>query len=192
MHLRRFLLFPEHLQPSATQGKRQSSAEPKGLVSQQVRAQGIRVGHEHGLGSSSIFPIPSPHIPSHHPSPNSFRYHSLPLAPKHNLVSSVQKGQSQCTCHLLHCTSPQACDRCVLVHASRKQMPGPQGAVLWGHTSWEAASLPWEGSMPEAASHNRGDPNVTTRQGNWQQWDSSESVPAFLPRRGCGQKGPNC
>lgn len=114
--------------------------------------------------------------------------HSL----KHNLVSSVQKGQSQCTCHLLHCTSPQACDRCVLVHASRKQMPGPQGAVLWGHTSWEAASLPWEGSMPEAASHNRGDPNVTTRQGNWQQWDSSESVPAFLPRRGCGQKGPNC
>lgn len=57
-----------------------------------------------------------------------------------------------------------------------------QGVVLWGHTSWEAASLPWEDTKPETASHNQGDPNVTTYQGNWQQWHSNESVSAFLPR----------
>lgn len=33
--------------------------------------------------------------------------------------------------------------------------------------------------MLKTASHNQGDPNVTTHQGNWQQWDSSESV--FAP-----------
>lgn len=60
------------------------------------------------------------------------------------------------------------------------------GDLLWGHTSWEAASLPWEGTMLETASHNQGNPNVTTCQGNWQQWDSTESVSAFLPRWGCG------
>ena len=45
----------------------------------------------------------------------------------------------------------------------------PQGAALWGHTTWEAASLPWEGTTPKTASHNQGDPNVTAHQGNWQQ-----------------------
>lgn len=68
----------------------------------------------------------------------------------------------------------------------------PQGAALWGQASWEAASLPWEGAMPEPASQRQGEPNVTTRQGNWQQWDSNESVSAFLPKREWGQRGPDC
>lgn len=58
--------------------------------------------------------------------------------------------------------------------------PLPQGAALRGHTSWEAASLPWEGARPKTASYNQGDPNVTTHQGNREQWDSSESVSAFF------------
>lgn len=56
----------------------------------------------------------------------------------------------------------------------------PQGAVFWGHTTWEAASLPWEDTVLKTASHYHGDPNVTAHQGNWQQWDSNESVFAFL------------
>lgn len=44
--------------------------------------------------------------------------------------------------------------------------------------------------MPEPASQRQGEPNVTTRQGNWQQWDSNESVSAFLLRRGgVGREG---
>lgn len=45
--------------------------------------------------------------------------------------------------------------------------------------------------MPKTASYNQGDPNVTTHQGEWQQWYSSESVFAFFPRWGCGHKGSN-
>lgn len=47
------------------------------------------------------------------------------------------------------------------------------------------------GYQAQTASHNQGDPNATTFQGNWQQRDSSESGSAFLSQWGCGHKGPN-
>lgn len=49
VQLRCFLLSPEHLQPSATWGERQTSVEPKGLISEQLKPK-ERAGHEPGLG----------------------------------------------------------------------------------------------------------------------------------------------
>lgn len=37
VQLRSFLLSPEHLQPSATWGKRRTSVEHKGLISEQLK-----------------------------------------------------------------------------------------------------------------------------------------------------------
>lgn len=61
---------------------------------------------------------------------------------------------------------------------------GPRG-LLCGQTSWKAASLLGRAPL-KTALQAQGDANVTTHQGNCQQWDSSESVFAFLPRWGVG------
>lgn len=66
------------------------------------------------------------------------------------------------------------------------------GGCTLGSYLLGSSKLALGGTMPKTASHNQGDPSVTTHQGNWQQWDSSESVFAFLLRWGCGHKGPNC
>lgn len=89
---------------------------------------------------------------------------------------------------LLH-KKPTSVRQVCVSSCTEETSPLPPGVVLWGHTSWEAASLPWEGTLPKTASHNQGDPNVTAHQGKWQQWDSNESVFAFPPRWGCGHKG---
>lgn len=63
-----------------------------------------------------------------------------------------------------------------------------QGVVLWGHTSWEAASLPWEDTKPETASQTRViQMSPPTRETGNNGIPMSQSLP-FFRGRGVGRK----